>query len=603
MKQPCLLSIVRVMLECVLVISFAGIYQVWAAEAVPQIAPTRQHDALAALPPPLVRLARRIYQRIDQAAGLAAQDAGSGVPALSRLDLATMASQSRDLPEPVRFFAETGHSIGMQFKPFYDANGGLPVFGYPLTDVLVEAETGLWVQYFERARFELCPTHPDVVQLTRIGTMVSEGRHATAFSWLTESADPQRQFFPESGHTLGGVFQAFWQAHGDIAILGYPISEEFVELLDGEPRQVQYFERGRLAYYAEYAGTPHEVQPGHLGRWLVDYHRLDPALLAPVAPLVKLASATTSFADTDGSRNALVAARQLHGQVVAPGAEFSFLRAVGELSREAGYSASGAIVNGQIVPVVAGGICQTSTTLYRAAFYAGLPIVERHNHSLYLAAFNDILSFDAAVFAPDLDLRFVNDLPGPILVSAYGGNGQVTIDLWGESDARQVAMLDPLVQSEWAAPQARWHYDPALAAQATEMRSNPRNGMQVVLGRVVTRQGVSRQDRFVSRYDAVQAEVAYGSEVMPPPDVELVGDLPPLPTPTPTNTPTTTPEQTPVLPGGPRPQVLDEPSPYVPTAMADEPLAVPPTDVPLRRVRVAIPGEPEEPVQLQPSEG
>src|SRR5262245_55368949 len=62
--------------------------------------------------------------------------------------------------DPYGFFPETGHTIGGAIKQFYDANGGLPIFGLALTEVIVDARSGLQVQYFERARFELHPELP-----------------------------------------------------------------------------------------------------------------------------------------------------------------------------------------------------------------------------------------------------------------------------------------------------------------------------------------------------------------------------------------------------------------------------------------------------------
>ena len=77
-------------------------------------------------------------------------------------------------------FAETGHGIGGGFRWFWEHNGGLMIFGYPLTDEFTDPETGLVVQYFERARFEYHPENDDpyTVLLTRLGAEALEAQEA-----------------------------------------------------------------------------------------------------------------------------------------------------------------------------------------------------------------------------------------------------------------------------------------------------------------------------------------------------------------------------------------------------------------------------------------
>src|SRR5690606_15848114 len=94
-------------------------------------------------------------------------------------------------------------------------------------------------QYFERARFEYNPNAPagQRVVITRAGAIVSEGRQdEPPFQWLVASPDPSRDFYAESGHTLGGAFRWFWQTNGGVTTFGFPISEEFYEIspVDGK---------------------------------------------------------------------------------------------------------------------------------------------------------------------------------------------------------------------------------------------------------------------------------------------------------------------------------------------------------------------------------
>src|SRR6266545_6674614 len=180
-----------------------------------------------------------------------------------------------------QYFPATGHNLGLAFKQFYEAHGGLPIFGLPLTEVI--SQDGMQVQYFERARLELHLELPAArqVALARLGSALTEGRTEPAFAPRAGPEAADRTFFPATGHTLGGAFGSFWQARGQLPVFGYPISEEFAEtsVADGRPYMVQYFERARFEYHPEHAGTPDEVQLGHLGRAYARARGLPPELL------------------------------------------------------------------------------------------------------------------------------------------------------------------------------------------------------------------------------------------------------------------------------------------------------------------------------------
>ena len=113
----------------------------------------------------------------------------------------------------VAYFPQTGHNVMTTFKTFFDAYGGVAVLGLPLTEAFIEE--GTQVQYFERARFEYHQDQPagQRIQLTQIGRWFTNDRvNEQPFVWLGENPDAsgQRQFFSESGHTIGGAFQSYW---------------------------------------------------------------------------------------------------------------------------------------------------------------------------------------------------------------------------------------------------------------------------------------------------------------------------------------------------------------------------------------------------------
>jgi LPXTG-site transpeptidase (sortase) family protein len=182
-----------------------------------------------------------------------------------------------------RYFAETGHTLAYSFGLFWDRQGGLAVFGYPITEVFIEDRRA--VQYFERARLEW---HGDLglVQIGHLGRWALQ-QHADnpALAPVARPVASDRDYFAETGHTLGGSFRQFWHSNGGLPLFGLPLSEEFREVKeqDGNLYTVQYFERARFEWHPELpAGA--RVQLGHLGRrYLEATNVASPAALAPVS--------------------------------------------------------------------------------------------------------------------------------------------------------------------------------------------------------------------------------------------------------------------------------------------------------------------------------
>jgi len=171
------------------------------------------------------------------------------------------------------FFRETSHSLSYGFKTFWEQSGGLPVFGYPLSEEFTEqnADTGqaYTVQYLERQRFEYHPENkgtPYETLLGRLGMAEAQQRNllSTApFQPIAPTNAPTCRSFPETGHQVCASFREYWQTHGlefgdpgvsyreSLALFGYPISETFTQ--DG--LTVQYFERAVFEYHPENADT------------------------------------------------------------------------------------------------------------------------------------------------------------------------------------------------------------------------------------------------------------------------------------------------------------------------------------------------------------
>ncbi len=171
-----------------------------------------------------------------------------------------------------RFFPETGHTVRKNFLAFWQDFGGLPVFGYPITDEYSDPEVGFVTQYFERARFELqpgaWPSHYNVM-LGLLGDELAQKEgllQTTPFKKIDAASDAHCTYYPQTGHRLCFGFRDYWDSHGGLTIFGFPISEEFTDPQTGFT--VQYFERQRFEYHPENSPA-WQVEGGLLGSELV----------------------------------------------------------------------------------------------------------------------------------------------------------------------------------------------------------------------------------------------------------------------------------------------------------------------------------------------
>ena len=156
-------------------------------------------------------------------------------------------------------------------------------------------------------------------------------------------------------------------------------------------------------------------------------------------------SYTTTYGGTEGRlHNVALVAELIDGALVAPGARFSFNATTGERNVAKGFEAAPVIINGELESGIGGGVCQVSTTVFNAAFEAGLSIEKRTNHALYISHYP--LGRDATVNYPDLDLVFRNDTDHWLLLRTFVGTGSLTVNLYGTPTGRRVeSETSPLV--------------------------------------------------------------------------------------------------------------------------------------------------------------
>lgn len=197
---------------------------------------------------------------------------------LIALVLAAMSVIGAYAQSPIQqYFPETGHTVSGDFLSFFNARGGLKIFGYPITDAF--DWNGRRIQYFQRARMELHPENP-VPYRVQLGLLGDELGHRSPSSSTPVPNDASHRYSPETGHVVAYAFLNFFDKNGGLDIFGYPITDFQPE----NGRIVQYFQRARLEWHPELSGDQ-RVQLGDLGTIHFDSAGFDPSLKQPKAPV------------------------------------------------------------------------------------------------------------------------------------------------------------------------------------------------------------------------------------------------------------------------------------------------------------------------------
>jgi vancomycin resistance protein YoaR len=134
--------------------------------------------------------------------------------------------------------------------------------------------------------------------------------------------------------------------------------------------------------------------------------------------------------------NVQLVAHLIDGKLIPPAGTFSFNEATGERTAAKGFLAAPVIINGELQTALGGGVCQVSTTVFNAAYEAGLRITARTNHALYISHYP--LGRDATVDYPDTDLKFANDTKRWLLVRTFVGPSSLVVSLYGTPQGRRV---------------------------------------------------------------------------------------------------------------------------------------------------------------------
>ncbi len=192
-----------------------------------------------------------------------------------------------------------------------------------------------------------------------------------------------------------------------------------------------------------------------------------------------LGKGESNFAGSPKNRthNIKVGSSKMNGILLKPGEEFSFAKNVGEIGPKQGYLPELVIKKNKTIPEYGGGICQVSTTIFRAAINSGLKITERHAHAFPVKYYNP-QGFDATIYPPRPDLKFINDTPNNILLQSKIDGTKISFEIYGTTDNRETKIKGPVILS-----------------------SGADGSMKTILYQQIWREGkMEREDRFFSNY-------------------------------------------------------------------------------------------------------
>ena len=233
---------------------------------------------------------------------------------------------------------------------------------------------------------------------------------------------------------------------------------------------------------------------------------------------------TSYFYGSSAARiqNIEAAAKQFLGVLVAPGETFSMGEHLGDVSLDNGFAEALIIYGGRTIKGVGGGVCQVSTTLFRAVFNAGYPIVERTPHAYRVSYYEETASgavdprlagLDATVYFPLVDFKFTNDTPYWILMETYMGSGSLTWKFYSTSDGRSVTYDTTGPTNVVPAPSPLYEENPELKKNEMKQVDWAANGADVNVTRTVWKNGaVYFQDTITTHYEPWQAICQYGPD-------------------------------------------------------------------------------------------
>jgi vancomycin resistance protein YoaR len=297
-------------------------------------------------------------------------------------------------------------------------------------------------------------------------------------------------------------------------------------IFNDETRQLDLLQPAVIGRSLDVAGSLTAIREGLIaGRHQIPlaFHTTDPAVTdsATAEQLGITENVVTVSSYFNGSspervQNIKTASAAFHGLLLAPGETLSMADVLGDISLDKGYAEALIIYGKQTIKGVGGGVCQVSTTLFRAAFFGGYSIVERNPHAYRVLYYEQGPNspgpgLDATVFVPLVDFKFTNNSPYWLLMETYIYGNQLVWKFYSTSDGRTVDWSSTGPQNVVKAPDPVYKKNPDLPKGKIEQVDYQADGMDVTVYRTVSRDGqVIDKDTIKTHYLPWQAVYEYG---------------------------------------------------------------------------------------------
>jgi vancomycin resistance protein YoaR len=218
----------------------------------------------------------------------------------------------------------------------------------------------------------------------------------------------------------------------------------------------------------------------------------------------------TGFSNFKGSipnriHNVNLAQSKFRGVLIPPETIVSFNDILGDVSSYTGYKSAYVIMDGKTVLGDGGGVCQVSTTLFRAVLNAGLPVIDRRAHAYRVGYYEQGFGpgLDATVYSPTTDFKFKNDTSAYLLLQPTIDLDNLTLkfEIYGTDDGRISNLSKPIVASSIAPGNDVYIDDPTLPSGQIKQIEHRAYGAKVIFDYKVTRNGEELiNQKFVSNY-------------------------------------------------------------------------------------------------------
>lgn len=244
---------------------------------------------------------------------------------------------------------------------------------------------------------------------------------------------------------------------------------------------------------------------------------------------VSLVSTYFPGSSSERIQNIKTASSVFHGLLVPPGETLSMADALGDISLDNGYAEALIIFGDSTIKGVGGGVCQVSTTLFRAVFFGGFEIVERHPHAYRVGYYeggpgSPGPGLDATVFVPMVDFKFRNDTPYWLLMETYIYGNQLLWKFYSTSDGRTVQWSSH-ESGKVEAPKPLYKENPDLDKNEFKKIDYEADGLDVIVYRTVTRDGETiHKDTIKTHYLPWRAIYEFGPGSDLPDDIEVEED-------------------------------------------------------------------------------